>query len=60
MCPLAPDAQQDPPAVQATVSKLTLENCRHENPPSVVMSLPVRPTASAVPEVCGSQVAPER
>jgi hypothetical protein len=46
--------------VHSTVSKLPLSNCRHENPPSVVMSLPVRPTASAVPAVCGTQVAPER
>jgi hypothetical protein len=56
----APDAQHDPPGVQATVSKLPLSNWRQEKPPSVVTSLPVRPTASAVPAGPGTQVAPER
>ena len=56
----APDAQHDPPAVQTTASKLPPSNCVHEKPPSVEMSLPVSPTASAVPAVCGTKVAPER
>ena len=48
------------PGVQATASKLPRSNRVHEKPPSVEMSLPVRPTASAVPAVPGTKVAPER
>ncbi len=56
----APEAQHAPPGVHATASKLPVSNCVHAKPPSVVMSLPVRPTARAVPDVCGTHVAPER
>src|SRR5436305_11553189 len=56
----APEAQQEPWGVQTTASKLPRSNRVHEKPPSVVMSLPVRPTASAVPAVPGTKVAPER
>src|SRR6185312_4436295 len=56
----APDAQHEPRGVQTTASKLPRSKRVHEKPPSVEMSLPVRPTASAVPAVCGMKVAPDR
>jgi hypothetical protein len=55
----APDAQHEARGVHTTASKLPASNRRHEKPPSVEMSLPVTPTASAV-FVPGIHAAPER
>ncbi|WP_162689137.1 hypothetical protein [Streptomyces sp. ICC1] len=53
-------AQQPPSAVQATVSNDPGSSARQVRPPSRVTSVPVGPTARAVPAPYGNQAAPER
>lgn len=60
MRPLAPEAQQEPSGAHCTASNVPVSNGRQLRPPSVLTSLPVGPTASAVRQVCGTQAAPER